>query len=251
MLNFSSQPGFSYSFYPGDFGEEASPILELAYALTVHKSQGSEFGTVILILPNPCRLLSREMLYTALTRQKNKVIVMHQGDRAALKGFTTDEFSESAGRLTNLLQAPMPIYRKNRFFDERLIHLTARNEFVRSKSEVIIANHLHAPPNNAPSIEYIYEKPLTIDGQTRYPDFTIEDDDSGIIYYWEHCGMLHVPDYLERWEQKLVWYKENEILPYEEGGGENGTLIISRDSEAGAISSPEIERIISEVILEG
>jgi ATP-dependent exoDNAse (exonuclease V) alpha subunit len=38
--------------------------MELAYALTVHKSQGSEFGTVILVLPNPCRLLSRELLYT-------------------------------------------------------------------------------------------------------------------------------------------------------------------------------------------
>ncbi|MBA2353007.1 MAG: ATP-binding domain-containing protein [Burkholderiales bacterium] len=32
-----------------DFGEEGNAVLELAYALTVHKSQGSEFGTVILV----------------------------------------------------------------------------------------------------------------------------------------------------------------------------------------------------------
>jgi ATP-dependent exoDNAse (exonuclease V) alpha subunit len=66
-VEFSSQPGYKYSFTIRDFGEESNPILELAYALTVHKAQGSEFGTVFLVLPNPCRLLSRELLYTALT----------------------------------------------------------------------------------------------------------------------------------------------------------------------------------------
>ena len=68
-VEFSSQPGFKYDFTAKDFGEEGNAVLELAYALTVHKSQGSEYGTVILVLPNPCRLLSRELLYTALTRQ--------------------------------------------------------------------------------------------------------------------------------------------------------------------------------------
>jgi AAA domain/UvrD-like helicase C-terminal domain len=248
-VEFSSQPSFSYTFFAGDFGDETSPLLELAYALTVHKAQGSEFGTVILILPNPCRLLSRELLYTALTRQKERVIVLHQGDHASLKTFATDEFSESARRFTNLLDAPMPIQWRDRLFDQRLIHLTSRGEFVRSKSEVIIANHLHHPPDNASAIDYIYEKPLTLGGQTRYPDFTIEDEESGITYYWEHCGMLHVPEYERRWMEKLAWYENHGILPYEIGGGDNGVLIITRDSEKGAISSPEIERVIRDVIL--
>ena len=69
-VEFSSQPRFKYDFTDRDFSEEGSPALELAYALTVHKSQGSEFGTVFLVLPNPCGLLSRELLYTALTRQR-------------------------------------------------------------------------------------------------------------------------------------------------------------------------------------
>lgn len=248
-VEFSSQPSFMYTFFGSDFGEERSPLLELAYALTVHKAQGSEFGVAILILPDPCRVLSRELLYTALTRQKKHVVVLHQGDHSSLKTFSTDEFSESARRLTNLFRAPTPVIWRDRMFDERLIHLTSRGELVRSKSEVIIANHLHRPPANAPSIDYIYEKPLTIGDYTRYPDFTIEDVESGITYYWEHCGMLHIPDYKRRWDDKLEWYKQNSILPYEEGGGENGTLIITRDSEKGAISSPEIERIIREVIL--
>jgi hypothetical protein len=77
QVEFSSQPGFAYKFRDSDFGEESQPILELAYALTVHKAQGSEFGRVLLALPNPCRLLSRELLYTALTRQRDRVVVLH------------------------------------------------------------------------------------------------------------------------------------------------------------------------------
>ena len=50
-VEFSSQKGFLYSFDKGDFDEEkGTGQLELAYALTVHKSQGSQFNTVILVL---------------------------------------------------------------------------------------------------------------------------------------------------------------------------------------------------------
>jgi ATP-dependent exoDNAse (exonuclease V) alpha subunit len=48
-VEFFSQPGFKYDFTSRDFSEEGNLILELAYALTVHKSQGSEFGTVLVV----------------------------------------------------------------------------------------------------------------------------------------------------------------------------------------------------------
>jgi len=243
-VEFSSQPGFKYDFTSRDFGEEANPVLELAYALTVHKSQGSEFGTVILVLPNPCRMLSRELLYTALTRQKNRVVILHQGARSDLRKYSSDDRSETARRLTNLFEAPSPITIDGRFFEENLIHRTARGEMVRSKSEVIIADRLADL-----DVEYTYERPLTIEGVTKYPDFTIEDMETGITFYWEHCGMLHVPNYRKRWEEKLAWYRKHSILPHEDGGGENGTLIITRESPQGGISSQEIERIIRDVIL--
>ena len=42
--------------------------------MTVHKSQGSEFDEVTLLLPSPTsRLLTRELLYTAVTRAKSNV----------------------------------------------------------------------------------------------------------------------------------------------------------------------------------
>jgi len=45
--------------------------------MTVHKSQGSEFGEVVLVLPQQeSRLLTRELIYTGLTRAKRKVTVL-------------------------------------------------------------------------------------------------------------------------------------------------------------------------------
>ena len=50
------------------------PEHQSAYAMTVHKSQGSEFDRVLLLLPDkPSRVLSRELLYTAVTRARKRV----------------------------------------------------------------------------------------------------------------------------------------------------------------------------------
>ncbi len=145
--------------------------------------------------------------------------------------------------MTNLFVPPSPVEIDGRFFEDYLIHRTARGEMVRSKSEVIIADHL---ANNG--IEYGYEQPLTIEGITKYPDFTIEDMESGLMFYWEHCGMLHVPSYRRRWEEKLGWYRTHGILPLEEENGENGTLIITRDEANGSIDSAKITTLITDVL---
>ncbi len=89
--------------------------------------------------------------------------------------------------------------------------------------------------------------PLSIGKITKYPDFTIEDEDSGITYYWEHCGMMYDPRYRDRWERKKSWYIENNILPWQDGSGKNGILIITEDSQAGGISSENIDNIINTV----
>ncbi|MBR3746858.1 MAG: AAA family ATPase, partial [Selenomonadaceae bacterium] len=59
--------------------------LELAYAISVHKSQGSEFDYVYIVLPKrDSHLLSMELLYTALTRAQKKVTVLLQDDISTL-----------------------------------------------------------------------------------------------------------------------------------------------------------------------
>jgi exodeoxyribonuclease V alpha subunit len=52
------------------------PERETAYAVTIHKAQGSEFEQVLLLLPEEeSRVLSRELLYTGITRAKSKLIL--------------------------------------------------------------------------------------------------------------------------------------------------------------------------------
>ena len=52
------------------------PALGLGYALTVHKAQGSEYDEVVLLLPDyACPLLTRELVYTAISRARGSVIV--------------------------------------------------------------------------------------------------------------------------------------------------------------------------------
>lgn len=56
---------------------ENAKELELAYAMTVHKSQGSEFGAVVMpVLSTPPKLAYRNLFYTAITRAKNLLVLV-------------------------------------------------------------------------------------------------------------------------------------------------------------------------------
>lgn len=241
-VEFSTQQNVGFKFYPSDFDDEGEADLELAYALTVHKAQGSEFNVVFLVLPRSPVMLTRELLYTALTRQKQRVVILHQGSAIDLQRLSSEEFSATATRLTNLFGPPKPIALGDKFLEDRLIHRTKRGEAVRSKSEVIIANELHNR-----KLDYHYEQPLEFDGVVKYPDFTIEDDNTGKTYYWEHCGLLHDPAYAARWADKKNWYARHNILLQKEGGGPNGTLIETRDQPDGGIDSQTIALLIETI----
>jgi hypothetical protein len=242
QVEFSSQPGYIYKFTGRDFREDSS-YLELAYAITIHKAQGSEFGRTFLILPKNSRMMSRELLYTAFTRQKDRVVVFHEGDLTNLRSYTTDFASDTARRLTNLFKAPDIEEDEGRFYEKSLIHRSARGIPMRSKSEVIIDNML-----SAAGIEASYEKLfIGADGRFRSPDFTIEDAATGVTYFWEHLGMLGDPKYKRNWETKLKWYAKNGVKTKEEGGGEKAILIITKDHPDGGINAQEIQQIIREI----
>ena len=224
-VEFSSQPGFQYSYWPTDSDD---PLLELAWAVTVHKSQGSEFGTTFLILPARANV-SRELMYTALTRQKDKIVILHEGTLSDLRDLAQPWRSETAGRLTDLFDTPQPVELEirgtSRRFDRKLMHVSANGIPMASKNEVIVAGLLdRLVPGH-----WQYEAPLTgSDGRVVHPDFTISTSDGHTIY-WEHAGMLDLPDYARKWELKKAWYADNSILPYDQGGGSEGTLIWTDD----------------------
>lgn len=237
-VTLSSQPGFEYSYWSSDLDEDGR-LLELAYALTVHKAQGSEFDTVFVVLPNPCRVLSRELLYTALTRQNSRLVLFCQGEAHKLIDYR--HLSDAARRLTNLFEAPEPVLVGERIYDNKHIHRSRRGELMISKSEVIIANELASA-----GILYEYERPFIGKDRTRrYPDFTIEDADTGTTWFWEHLGMLGDAEYERKWKAKLEWYRRNGIVSVDEGGGPTATLITSTEMEG--IDHSQITRLIKKV----
>ncbi len=236
-IRFSSQPECAY-YWDSVVSEEGNADLELAYALTVHKSQGSEFWTAILVIAEPSRMLTKELLYTAITRQKNKLIILYNDDAVKLRDYADMTCSEVARRMTCLFKVPDIKEYQGKYYEKSLIHMTLKGDLVRSKSEVIIANMLY---DAGLKDYYEYEKEIDLgeDGK-RIPDFTIEDAETGICYYWEHCGMLGDASYSKRWEDKKKVYEKHGIV-------EGKNLFVTKDSLNGAIDSNAIKEIIDKL----
>jgi len=66
-------------------------MLELGYACTIHKGQGSEYDVAIVVLPaEPASMLQRNLLYTAITRAKKKVVLIAAKGAISKAVFTKD-----------------------------------------------------------------------------------------------------------------------------------------------------------------
>jgi hypothetical protein len=70
-----------------------------------------------------------------------------------------------------------------------------------------------------------------------------------VTFYWEHLGLLDDPGYQARWQRKRTEYQQLGILPWEKGGGAEGTLIETRDEPGGALDGARIAQIIEQVLL--
>ena len=127
------------------------------------------------------------------------------------------------------LHQEIALYLGMKKLNAQRIYTTEDGNHVRSKSEVIISDHLfHA------GIKYTYEEPLEYEeGKIISPDFTIYFE-NGEKRYWEHIGMIGRSDYDQKLTQKLEIY--DKYFP--------GLLI--KTYETGVISL-DVENIISEL----
>ena len=226
---FAGRPRLRFGYRKRDFPGGSGP-LELAYALTVHKSQGSEFDKVFVILPKNCRPLSRELLYTALTRSRQQLVLLIEGnDATTLFDLSRPERSETARRNTNLFQGVVRTAEDAIPYAEDLIHRTEKGHLVRSKSELVIANMLQGL-----EIEYEYERVCegTIEPGRLRPDFSFVMPDGDLII-WEHLGMLDRADYKRGWEWKRHWYERNGFV-------EGKTLFTSADGGGLGLDSAKL-----------
>ncbi|MFC5871006.1 AAA family ATPase [Chryseobacterium arachidis] len=234
---FNSYDSHIFSYTKNDFGsDEGDSKLELAYALTVHKSQGSGFGKTLVVINGKSALLSKELLYTAFSRQKDGLKILSDLPIAELLKYSNDWYSDTKQRYTDLFEKPdiveIQSTKQKRYFEEKLIHKTVRGEMVRSKSEVIVANII-----DKMGIDYTYEELLTIKGKNYLPDFTLRYQ--GRTAYLEHLGMLGNILYKAHWKEKQSSYEESGISE------QIGNLIITQDGLDGSLDSKIIEDSIN------
>ena len=89
---------------PRRFAPFILPEHETAYAMTVHKSQGSEFENVLLIMPDrDSPVMTRELVYTAITRVRKSITVL--GNETIIKSAISRKIERKSGLRDALWEA--------------------------------------------------------------------------------------------------------------------------------------------------
>ncbi|HEY0029028.1 MAG TPA: AAA family ATPase [Allosphingosinicella sp.] len=198
--------------------EKVEDNLELAYAVSIHKAQGSEFDHTFVIIPaSQARGVSTELVYTALTRASRHCTLLVERDVSSLLDARRRENARTPQINSSLFMfrfAPPELTQRKSWYEAGKIHRALSGDMVRSKSEVIISNLLHQH-----EIPFKYESPLLApDGTMKLPDFSVTWQ--GNTYYWEHLGMLDQTQYSNQWNAKREWYQRwfpGRLLTTEEG----------------------------------
>ena len=202
---------------------------ELAYAITVHKAQGSEFQEVLVILPERRALLSRELVYTALTRSKTKLALLIQKTPRTNPLQVARDRSVLLTRNSSIFTDP---------FDSRRMFEPEQGKKVKSKIEYLIYRELRAA-RDAGALTFEYEETLDIpiNGRTVTikPDFTIRC--GGKTFYWEHLGMLDRADYSRDWKQRVAGYQAEKLAD----------RLVTTD-DLGGIREERLQQVIADLV---
>lgn len=210
--------------------------IELAYAISIHKSQGSGFDHLFIVIPNRIGFLSRELIYTALTRCRKSVTLFVQR-------------SQLSSKPSNI----MDLARRRTFTDCRKTSLLLNQPFryyglepeegvyVQSRSELMIYHALKKQREELgkDKFQFLYEEYPIVENNIKLKiktDFTIIYN--GKIWYWEHLGLLGKRSYERVWKTvKRPNYSSSNL----------DTSLITTDEIRG-ISPDKIENIIKLMI---
>lgn len=78
-----------------DAVEVKEVFLDYSYAITVHKSQGSEYDTVVIVLNKKSPLLNQNLIYTAFTRVKDKLHIFYDNEKTIFDAIRNKYFRHS------------------------------------------------------------------------------------------------------------------------------------------------------------
>ncbi len=129
-------------------------------------------------------------------------------------------------------------YETNPYLPEEKVYPTQKDELVRSKSEVLLADMYYEL-----GIPYRYEAQLKLkNGKRKYPDFTLLKVKTREVIYHEHFGLLDNEEYRQTSLNKLDEYSKNGIYL-----GKN--LIITYEAEGHYLNIKEIKKMIKDIFL--
>jgi ATP-dependent exoDNAse (exonuclease V) alpha subunit len=170
-----------------------------AYAITVHKAQGSEFSDVFVVLSERRALLSRELVYTAMTRSTGPLTLFVQRTPRENPLAIARQRSDLLRRNSSLFSHPL---------DARRVFEPEKGVFVKSKIEYLIYESLRQRRIQNRLLFSYENPPLTLPFPDRpiavKPDFTVTVGDR--TYYWEHLGMVDREDYYSKWQERKAAY---------------------------------------------
>jgi exodeoxyribonuclease V alpha subunit len=207
--------------------------IDLGYAITVHKSQGSDFDHVIFIVSQVSPFITRELLYTALTRPRVKLhFVIDDRLKNELTFLLVKAYNNS---LVESRKTLLFGYKTSPFKPYKITLKDKTTLEVNSKIEWIIAKVL-----DELDIRFEYGSKELLHPHHIIPDFKIYVD--GKFYYIEHLGRMDDIGYRERWFKKFEIYKRLGIAD-----------IVITTTESGDISNVEdnIKKIIEDIKLNG
>ena len=199
---------FSELNKPTYFNQINSDALQLAYAISVHKSQGSGFENTVIVIPADSRFVTKELFYTALTRAKSKVVLLIQkpsSDYSVTSYIKSIQKNSAIScRRTSLLKEDFVEYG----------YSPAEGVYVKSRVEYIIYKKLQLAAKTSSKFSFKYEELYKLEDKhyDYHPDFVLHMDDGRTIY-WEHLGKVTSPSYLRMWDKRKATYTEKGDLP--------------------------------------
>lgn len=220
---------FPESEWPVSWWRMDEEDFELAYGITVHKAQGSEFQEVMVVIPERRALLTRELVYTALTRSRTKLVLLVQKTPRENPLTIARERSDLLRRNSSTFTIP---------FDARNVFEPEPGVNVKSKIEYLIYRTLQqARDEGMLTFSYEEELALPINGREIivHPDFTVQV--GGRVIYWEHLGMLDRQDYSRDWRERRKGYEAVGL----------GDALLTTDDLSG-VGQERLQTVIQDII---
>jgi ATP-dependent exoDNAse (exonuclease V) alpha subunit len=215
-----------------DLRKNEREFFELAYAISVHKSQGSGFDHLFIVIPDRPGLLSRELVYTALTRCRKSVTLFIQTNEERKNRKSLLEFARNR-TFTDSRKTSLLLHQPFRHFSLE----PEKGVYVQSRTELMIYHALKKKREELASsnFDFYYERYPSEEVKIK-TDFTVIS--KGKTWYWEHLGRLGNRVYERTWKNlKRPTYKANSL--------ENDLLTTD---ELRGLSPDKIESIIKLII---